>query len=126
MTKSKTAVVKKKATKSAKVSKATKPTKVAAKKSAVAAKSAVKQKPDDLNKILGFTRKYQSILKDAGVVDYKSLGNCTMKRLLNILEKAGITKRVEHYTTWARQAKMASNGNWDLLADYQKKIIKEA
>jgi predicted flap endonuclease-1-like 5' DNA nuclease len=124
MTKSKTAVAKKQPKK---VAKATKSSKTVAKKSAVSdVKTAKKQKPDDLNKILGFTRKYQNILREAGVVDYKTLGNCTMKRMLLLLEDAGINQRVEHYTTWARQAKMASSGKWDELADYQKKIIKLA
>ena len=125
MAKTKTAVAKK-STKAVKTAKTVKAVKGSTKKSAVSAKVAVKQKPDDLNKILGFTRKYQSILKESGVVDYKTLGNCTMKRMLLLLEDAGINQRVEHYTTWARQAKMAASGKWDLLADYQKKLIKEA
>ena len=126
MTKSKSAVAKKQATTAKKAPKAAKVSKAATKKSAAAAKAAAKQKPDDLNKILGFTRKYQNILKESGVVDYKTLGNCTMKRMLLLLEDAGINQRVEHYTTWARQAKMAASGKWDMLADYQKKLIKEA
>jgi predicted flap endonuclease-1-like 5' DNA nuclease len=125
MAKTKTAVAKK-PTKAVKTAKTVKAVKGSTKKSAAVSKVAAKQKPDDLNKILGFTRKYQSILKEAGVVDYKTLGNCTMKRMLLLLEDAGINQRVEHYTTWARQAKMAASGKWDLLADYQKKLIKEA
>jgi predicted flap endonuclease-1-like 5' DNA nuclease len=89
-----------------------------------AKKAAMKQKPDDLNKILGFTRKYQNILKESGVADYYALGNCTMKRLLMILEDAGITRGVDYYATWARQAKLAYNEKWDELADYQKRITK--
>jgi predicted flap endonuclease-1-like 5' DNA nuclease len=124
MTKTKTAVAKKQPKKAAK---ATKPSKTVAKKVTVSAtKSAKKQKPDDLNKILGYTRKYQNILREAGVIDYKTLGNCTMKRMLLLLEDAGINQRVEHYTTWARQAKMAASGKWDELAEYQKKLIKMA
>lgn len=124
MTKTKTAVAKKQPKK---VAKATKSSKKVVKKAAVLeVKTTKKQKPDDLNKILGFTRKYQNILREAGVIDYKTLGNCTMKRMLLLLEDAGINQRVEHYTTWARQAKMASSGKWDELADYQKKIIKLA
>jgi predicted flap endonuclease-1-like 5' DNA nuclease len=125
MAKTKTAVAKK-PTKAVKTAKTVKAVKGSTKKSAAVSKVAAKQKPDDLNKILGFTRKYQSILKEAGVVDYKTLGNCTMKRMLLLLEDAGINQRVEHYTTWARQAKMAASGKWDSLADYQKKLIKEA
>lgn len=82
-------------------------------------------KPEDLTKILGVTPKIQSLLKSESIVTYLELGRCTIKKLLIILDIANNKKKINYYTTWAKQAKLASAGKWDELAELQKKIELE-
>ena len=83
-------------------------------------------KTEDLTKILGITPKIQTLLKSESIISYVELGRCTIKKLLIILDIANNKKKINHYTTWAKQAKLAAAGKWDDLADLQKKIESEA
>jgi predicted flap endonuclease-1-like 5' DNA nuclease len=83
-------------------------------------------KPDDLTKILGVTSKIQTLLKSESINTYVELGKCTMKKLLIILDIANNKKKINYYTTWAKQSKLAAAGKWDELSELQKKIESEA
>ena len=83
-------------------------------------------KTEDLTKILGITSKIQTLLKSESIISYVELGRCTIKKLLIILDIANNKKKINYYTTWAKQAKLASAGKWEDLAELQKKIESEA
>jgi len=83
-------------------------------------------KPDDLTKILGVTPKIQTLLKSESITTYVELGRCTIKKLLLILDIVNNKKKINYYTTWAKQAKIAAAGKWDELTELQKKIELEA
>lgn len=83
-------------------------------------------KTEDLTKILGITPKIQTLLKSESIISYVELGRCTIKKLLIILDIANNKKKINYYTTWAKQAKLAAAGKWEDLADLQKKIESEA
>jgi predicted flap endonuclease-1-like 5' DNA nuclease len=83
-------------------------------------------KPDDLTKILGVTPKIQTLLKSESITTYVELGRCTIKKLLLILDIVNNKKKINYYTTWAKQAKLAAAGKWDELTELQKKIELEA
>jgi predicted flap endonuclease-1-like 5' DNA nuclease len=83
-------------------------------------------KTEDLTKILGITPKIQTLLKSESITSYVELGRCTIKKLLIILDIANNKKKINYYTTWAKQAKLAAAGKWEDLADLQKKIESEA
>jgi predicted flap endonuclease-1-like 5' DNA nuclease len=83
-------------------------------------------KPEDLTKIIGVTPKIQTLLKSESIITYQELGKCTIKKLLIILDIANNKKKINYYTTWAKQSKLAAAGKWDELAELQKKIESEA
>jgi predicted flap endonuclease-1-like 5' DNA nuclease len=85
-----------------------------------------KNKPEDLTKIVGITPKIQTLLKTESITSYQELGKCTIKKLLIILDIANNKKKINYYTTWAKQAKLAAVGKWDELSELQKKIESEA
>jgi predicted flap endonuclease-1-like 5' DNA nuclease len=94
-------------------------------KSEISVESNKKIKPEDLTKIIGITPKVQSLLKTESITTYQELGKCTIKKLLLILDVANNKKKINHYTTWAKQAKLAAAGKWDELTEFQKKIELE-
>jgi predicted flap endonuclease-1-like 5' DNA nuclease len=104
-------------------------TKQLAKKQSNAEPKSVKTstgKSEDLTKILGITPKIQTLLKSESITSYQELGKCTIKKLLLILDIANNKKKINYYTTWAKQAKLAAAGKWDELTELQKKIELEA
>jgi predicted flap endonuclease-1-like 5' DNA nuclease len=82
-------------------------------------------KSEDLTKILGITPKIQTLLKSESIITYYELGKCTIKKLLLILDIANNKKKINYYTTWAKQSKLAAAGKWDELDALQKKIELE-
>jgi hypothetical protein len=94
-------------------------------KSASMENQTTKNKPEDLTKILGITPKIQTLLKSESITTYQELGRCTIKKLLLILDIANNTKKINFYTTWAKQAKLAAADKWDELAAFQKNIETE-
>jgi predicted flap endonuclease-1-like 5' DNA nuclease len=85
-----------------------------------------KNKPEDLTKIIGITPKIQTLLKTESITSFQELGKCTIKKLLIILDIVNNKKKIDYYTTWAKQAKLAAAGKWDELSALQKKIESEA
>ena len=85
-----------------------------------------KKNPEDLKKIIGITPKIQTLLKSESITTYQELGKCTIKKLLIILDIVNNKKKIDYYTTWAKQAKLAAAGKWDELSALQKKIESEA
>ena len=83
-------------------------------------------KSEDLTRILGITPKIQTLLKSESITTYVELGRCTIKKLLLILDIANNKKKINYYTTWAKQAKLAASGKWEELTELQKKIESEA
>jgi predicted flap endonuclease-1-like 5' DNA nuclease len=88
-----------------------------------AAKPKVAEKVDDnLTLIVGITKNIQTVLKADGIQTFKELGKCTMKKLLMILETAGLTEKANFHTTWTKQAKLAAAEKWDELEALKKEI----
>ncbi len=79
-----------------------------------------KAKADNLTKIEGIGPKIASILKDAGIKDFKKLSQSKPKKISEILVKAGGNSynRFDP-TTWPNQAKYAAEGKWDELKKLQ-------
>ena len=77
---------------------------------------------DNLTLIVGITKNIQTVLRADGIETFKDLGKCTMKRLLLIIESAGLTDKANFYTTWAKQAKLAAAEKWKEWDDLKKEI----
>ena len=74
---------------------------------------------DDLKKIEGVGPKIESILNAENVLTYSDVINASVDRINSILAAAGPTYAVHDPSTWAEQATIANNGDWDGLKEYQ-------
>lgn len=86
-----------------------------------APKSSAKGDPDNLTKIEGIGPKAAEALVNAGVESYDILSKTKPEKIKNILTEA--SSRMAHLdpTSWPKQAKMAANGKWDELKEWQDK-----
>ena len=86
---------------------------------------AVAKTEDNLTLIAGINKNIQSVLKADGISTFKDLGKCTMKKLLMIVESAGLTEKANYHTTWTKQAKLAAADKWDELETLKKEIVSK-
>ncbi len=76
---------------------------------------------DNLTKIEGIGPKAAEALSKAGVDSYKKLSDTKPEKIKEIL--AAASSRMAHLdpTSWPKQAKMAADGKWDELKEWQDK-----
>ncbi len=77
---------------------------------------------DDLTRIEGIGPKIAELLANAGILTFAALADATVEHLQSILDEAGAKFRVHQPTTWARQAAMARDGQWDELKVLQDEL----
>ena len=85
-------------------------------------KSKVATKKADLKKIEGIGPKIAGLLNDAGIVTFSDLAAAKKVTLKKILAEAGPRYKMHDSTTWAKQAKLASNDEWAKLEKLQDKL----
>jgi small subunit ribosomal protein S2 len=90
---------------------------VEAPKEAVAKKAKVKA--DDLTKVEGIGPKAAEALVSAGIATFADLSKGEAEKIKEILTEA--SSRMAHLdpTSWPKQAKMAADGKWDELKEWQ-------
>lgn len=78
-------------------------------------------KPDNLTKIEGIGPKAAEALVNAGIDSYQALSTAKSEAIKEILTEA--SSRLAHLdpTSWPKQAKMATDGKWDELKEWQDK-----
>lgn len=76
----------------------------------------------DLKIIEGIGPKIEQLLKDAGINTWQELADSSVEHLEAILAEAGDAFRIHHPGTWPNQARMAANGQWALLKEYQDEL----
>ena len=76
--------------------------------------------PDDLTKIEGIGPKISSLLQDAGINTYSQLADTSTERLDEIVDAAGL--HMANAASWPEQAKLAADGKWDDLAQWQDEL----
>ena len=69
--------------------------------------------------IEGIGPKIEGLLHDAGITTWEELANAPTEQVQAILDEAGPRYRMHQPTTWAKQARLAADGNWDELVAYQ-------
>jgi len=79
-------------------------------------------KSDNLQIIEGIGPKMESVLKENGIDSHATLGSKSIDDLQAILNKYGDKYKIIDPKTWSSQAKLAGNGNYAELIDYQKKL----
>jgi large subunit ribosomal protein L27 len=77
-------------------------------------------KADDLKIVEGVGPKIEQLLKEAGVETWQQLAETSVDRLKEILDAAGPRYQIHDPSTWPAQAKMAAEGKFDDLKEYQE------
>ncbi|MGH1435427.1 MAG: helix-hairpin-helix domain-containing protein [Lewinella sp.] len=75
---------------------------------------------DNLQIVEGVGPKIEGLMKEGGIADWGALAGTSVERLQEILEGAGSRYRLANPKTWPQQAKLAHEGKWDELIEYQK------
>jgi predicted flap endonuclease-1-like 5' DNA nuclease len=93
---------------------------------AIAAKAVFgkKVKEDDLKIIEGIGPKIEELFKTSGILTWKALGDTSVERCNKILSKAGDRFSIHNPGTWPRQSKLAAEGKWQELKDWQDQLDK--
>ena len=86
------------------------------------AKKEAKAKPDDLTKIEGIGPKAAEALTANGVGTYAELADADAEKVKEILTEASSTLAHLDPTSWPKQAKMAAEGKWDELKEWQDSV----
>ena len=97
------------------------PKKEAPKAAAPKAKKA-STKGDDLKKIEGIGPKIADIFTAAGIDTYAKLADSSVDQLKEILAEAGSRYASKNPSSWPKQAKMAADGKWDELKEWQDNV----
>jgi predicted flap endonuclease-1-like 5' DNA nuclease len=75
---------------------------------------------DNLQIVEGIGPKIEGLLKDGGINNWGDLAKADYATLQGILDAAGSRYRMHDSKTWPKQAKLASDGKWDELIEFQK------
>jgi predicted flap endonuclease-1-like 5' DNA nuclease len=76
-------------------------------------------KRDDLKIVEGIGPKIEELCHKIGIYTWKQLSETPTVRLQEMLNEAGKRYQIHNPTTWAEQARMANDGEWDALKVYQ-------
>lgn len=74
---------------------------------------------NDLKIIEGIGPKIEELFKTSGILSWKALSEMSVDRCKEILTKAGERFQMHDPGTWPRQAKLAYEGKWQELKDWQ-------
>ena len=77
---------------------------------------------DDLKIVEGIGPKIEGLLNEAGINTWADLANAPLEKVQAILDEAGPRYRMHAPATWAKQAKMAAEAQWEELEAYQEKL----
>jgi hypothetical protein len=77
--------------------------------------------PDDLTRIEGIGPKISGLLQQAGISTFSDLAETSVGRLQSILSDAGLSALADP-GSWAEQARLAAEGQWERLATLQEKL----
>jgi small subunit ribosomal protein S2 len=74
---------------------------------------------DDLTKVEGIGPKISKIFQESGINTFANLADKTEAELSAILTEAGSKYASKNPASWPKQAKMAADGKWDELKEWQ-------
>ncbi len=75
---------------------------------------------DNLQIIEGVGPKIEQLLKDAGYDSWGAVANASYVQLREVLDAAGPRYRIHDPKSWSQQAKLAHEGKWTQLVEFQK------
>ncbi|MCB0688531.1 MAG: hypothetical protein KDC53_18455 [Saprospiraceae bacterium] len=82
-----------------------------------------KIKEDDLKIVEGIGPKTEQLLNNSSIHTWRQLGNTSVPQLQSILDKAGDRFQLLNPSTWPKQARMAADGEWVKLREYQDYLV---
>lgn len=77
---------------------------------------------DNFQIIEGIGPKIEQILKNSGYITWASLAEAKYEDLKKVLDEAGPRYRIHDPQSWPEQARMAAQGKWNKLIEYQKSL----
>lgn len=77
---------------------------------------------DDLTVIEGIGPKINDLFKNAGLKTFAQVSTASVSKMRGILDKGGARFRIANPSTWAKQAKLASNNKWSDLKKLQDEL----
>ena len=83
------------------------------------------QSADDLKKLRGIGPKLEQILRTNGLETFTQIAEADLEYLNSILAKAGARFKSSGQETWAEQARLAAEGQWDELKHLQAQLAKK-
>lgn len=81
-----------------------------------------KIKQDDLTLIEGIGPKIQELFHNHGVKTWKELSECSVEKCQEVLNTGGDRYRIHSPNTWPKQARLAYEGLWQKLSDWQDEL----
>ncbi len=91
---------------------------------AAAAKAAFgkKIKENDLTVVEGIGPKIQGLFHNHDVNTWKALSECSVEKCKEVLTSGGDRFKMHNPGTWPKQAKLAYEGKWQELSDWQDQL----
>ena len=77
---------------------------------------------DDLKLIEGIGPKIEGLLHDIDIKTWQGLADAPVEKVQAMLDDAGPRYRIHNPATWAKQAQMAANGEWEALEKLQDEL----
>ncbi|MCR9103477.1 MAG: 50S ribosomal protein L27 [bacterium] len=77
---------------------------------------------DDLKMVEGVGPKIEGLLNEGGIHTWEDLANAPTEKVQAILDEAGPRYRMHDPATWAKQAKLAHEGQWEELEALQDRL----
>jgi predicted flap endonuclease-1-like 5' DNA nuclease len=78
---------------------------------------------EDLKIVEGIGPKIEEVLQNAGIGNWELLAAAEPDEIRAILDEAGSRFRMHDPATWPAQARLALNGEWAVLKEYQDELI---
>ena len=77
---------------------------------------------NDLTIIEGIGPKIQQLFHNNNIKTWKSLSNCSVQKCQSILNDGGEAYRIHNPGTWPKQARLAYEGKWKKLLEWQEEL----
>ncbi len=78
-----------------------------------------KIKQDDLKVVEGIGPKIEQLFHNHNVTTWKALSECSIDKCQNVLNSGGDRYKMHNPGTWPKQAKLAYEGQWKALKEWQ-------
>ncbi len=82
-----------------------------------------KVQEDDLQIIEGIGPQTAKLLQNYSIHTWRQLGSTSVPQIQNILDHAGEKFNILNPSSWPKQARMAADGEWSKLHDYQEYLV---